>query len=228
MNSVSPICSGIPILDGTLNGGVKMGEILQIVGPGGVGKTTLALQFALNVARKGNRVLYVNSEGTFPILRLKQLASTAFQQLSPLITIISINKFSDQTQLVKKLNRYLSTEVKLIVFDTIVSLYRKECGKGTNNILLNKKLNQQFGIIAHHLESKTFAVIMINQVRGDFDSDENYQPVANHILSYWVDHSIQIARAESKGYREFKLLKEKESETTAFTLELHELGFKEL
>ena len=228
MNHTQLICSGIQVLDDALNGGVKLGEILQIVGPGGVGKTTLALQFALNVARKGNRVLYVNSESTFPILRLKQLAATDFPNLSPLITIISIQTFSDQIQLVKKLDRYLSTEVKLLVFDTIVSLYRKECGQGTDNILLNKKLNQQFGIIAHHLESNSFAVIVINQVRGDFSSDENYQPVANRILSYWVDHSIEIARAESKGYREFKLLKEKESEKTAFTLELHELGFKEL
>ena len=228
MNSGSPISSGISILDDALNGGIKPGEILQIVGPGGVGKTTLALQFTLDVVRKGHRVLFVNSEGTFPILRLKQLAATAFPQLSPLISIISINKFSDQIQLVKKLDRYLSTEVKLVVFDTIVSLYRKECGQGTDNILLNKKLNQQFGIIAHYLESISFAVIVVNQVRGDFDNDENYQPVANRILSYWADHSIQISRAESKGYREFKLLKEKESETTAFTLELHELGFKEL
>jgi RecA/RadA recombinase len=228
MKNTSPIGSGIPILDNALNGGIKLGEILQIVGPGGVGKTTLALQYALEVARKGNQVLYVNSEGSFPILRLKQLGATAFSKLSPLITVVSPKEFAEQAQLVKELDKYLSPEVKLLVFDTIVSLYRKEVGETTNNILLNRMLNQQFGLIANALESNLFAVIVINQVRGDFSQEEDFQPVANRILSYWVDHSIQIARAESKGYREFKLLKEKETEPTTFTLELQELGFKEL
>jgi DNA repair protein RadB len=228
MNNTPPISSGIPILDAALNDGIKYGELLQIVGPGGVGKTTLALQFSLDVVRKGNRVIYVNSEGTFPILRLKQLATADFPTLSPLISVVSLKEFSDQVQLVKQLDRYLSPEVKLIVFDTIVSLYRKECGESADTILLNRKLNQQFGIIANYLESKSFAVIVINQVRGDLSGNETFQPVADRILSYWVDHSIQIDRSESKGYREFKLLKEKESEPTTFTLELHELGFKEL
>jgi RecA/RadA recombinase len=228
MNAALPICSGIPILDDVLNGGIKLGEILQIVGPGGVGKTTLALQFSLDVARKGNRVLYVNSEGKFPILRLKQLAATAFPELSSLITVVSLKEFSDQIQLVKGLDKYLSPEVKLLVFDTIVSLYRKECGQSDDNILLNRMLNQQFGILANYLQSLSFAIIVINQVKGDFSGDENFQPVANQILSYWVDHSIQIARAESKGYRDFKMKKEKDSEPTTFTLELQELGFKEL
>jgi len=228
MKNSLQISSGIPILDDALSGGIKYGEILQIVGPGGVGKTTLALQFSLEVARKGNRVLYVNSESTFPILRLKQLAATSFPNLSPLITVVSLKEFSDQVQLVKELDKYLSPDMKLLVFDTIVSLYRKECGESNDTILLNRMLNKQFGIIANYLESNSFAVVVINQVRGDFSGDETYQPVANRILSYWVDHTIQIARAESKGYREFKLLKEKESEPRTFTLELHELGFKEL
>ena len=82
------IQSGSSLLDEALEGGLDAGSIFHIYGPGGVGKTTLALQFMIDVTRKGNRVLYVNSEGKFPLVRLKQMSTTDFDRVSPLITIV--------------------------------------------------------------------------------------------------------------------------------------------
>ncbi len=214
------------VLDEALGGGLRGDDILHIVGPGGVGKTTLALQFTINVARNGNRVFYVNLGGKFPLLRLKQMASTDFNQITPLITVVSPITFHEQSQLVGKLETLISPDVRLLVFDTIVSLYRKEYGKNSDNITLNRKLNQQLGILVSFVKSRFIPVIIINQVRGDIEGENNFQPVANSIVSYWSTCSIQITKAESKGYREFKLTKRHEGEPKTFVLQLQSLGFR--
>lgn len=220
------IPSGALSFDEALGGGLDEGEILHIFGPGGVGKTTLALQFAINAARKNNRIFYVNSEGQFPLVRLKQMTSTQFNEISPLITIVSPANFSEQAKFVSNLDSLITPDVKLLVFDTIVSHYRREYGPKTDTVMLNRKLNQQFGLIANVARSQNLAVIVINQVRGDVDNGEHFLPVANSVASYWGNCHLQITRAESKGYREFKLKISEESEPRILMMSLHASGFR--
>ena len=54
------IPSGVPGLDAMLGGGLWSGSTTLVVGPTGSGKTTLALQFALEGMRRNEPVLYVN------------------------------------------------------------------------------------------------------------------------------------------------------------------------
>ncbi|MFX1318305.1 MAG: ATPase domain-containing protein [Promethearchaeota archaeon] len=224
MSTIKPLQSGAISLDEVLGGGLNEGEVLQVFGPGGVGKTTLALQFSINVARKGNRVIYVNSEGKFPILRLKQMTPTDFDSISPLISIVSPTNFIEQANFVSQLDSILTSDTKLLVFDTIVSHYRKEYG--TNNVILNRKLNQQLGLIVSAARSSGFSVIMINQVRGDIEDRNHFLPVAESVTSYWSTYILQITRAESKGYREFKLIKEKIREPIILMMNLQSSGFR--
>jgi RecA/RadA recombinase len=220
------ISSGVLTLDDALDGGLDEGEILHIFGPGGVGKTTLALQFTIKVARKGNRIFYVNSEGQFPLVRLKQMTSTHFNEISPLITIVSPAGFSEQAKFVSNLDSLIAPDVKLLVFDTIVSHYRREYGPKTDTVMLNRKLNQQFGLIANAARSLNLVVIMINQVRGNIDNGDHFLPVAASVTSYWGTYHLQITRAESQGYREFKLRKSEESEPRILMMSLQSSGFR--
>ncbi len=220
------ISSGATLLDEVLGGGIDGAEILHIFGPGGVGKTTIALQFTISVARKGKRVFYVNSGGKFPLIRLKQLTTTDFDRISPLITIMTPESFNEQTKLVSKLDSLLSSDVKLLVFDTIVSLYRKEFGSHADNVMLNRQLNQQFGMIVSIARSLELPVIILNQVRGDIDNEDQFLPVAESVTSYWSTYTLRITRAESKGYREFKLVKGEESEPKIWMMNLQSSGFR--
>jgi len=56
--------TGFDLLDSCLGGGLHAGELTVLGGAPGVGKTTLALQMARNVARSGGRVTYVCYEHT--------------------------------------------------------------------------------------------------------------------------------------------------------------------
>ncbi|WP_267640643.1 ATPase domain-containing protein [Haloarchaeobius amylolyticus] len=70
-----PISSGNENLDALLNGGVERGTTTLISGPTGVGKTTVAMQFLLSAAERGERgviYLFEESENTF-VLRAESL-----------------------------------------------------------------------------------------------------------------------------------------------------------
>src|SRR5207248_7282683 len=54
-----PAPTGFAMLDRTISGGLKPGELMLIGGAQGLGKTTLTLQMARNMAAAGANVLYV-------------------------------------------------------------------------------------------------------------------------------------------------------------------------
>ncbi len=57
-----PWPTGFVPLDTYLSGGLRPGELTLLGGPQGLGKTTMALQMARQVAAKGHPVLYVSYE----------------------------------------------------------------------------------------------------------------------------------------------------------------------
>ena len=55
------LTTGVPNLDVVLGGGIPEGHLLFVVGAPGSGKTTLALQVAMHVARGGGKVVLVST-----------------------------------------------------------------------------------------------------------------------------------------------------------------------
>ena len=67
------LSTGTEILDVLLDGGYENDAITTIYGPAGAGKTNFALLAAVNVAKLGKKVIYIDTEGGFSIARLEQL-----------------------------------------------------------------------------------------------------------------------------------------------------------
>ena len=64
------IPSGVPELDKMLNGGIPRGSVTLIIGPAGIGKTTLGLHFLITAAHRGeNSALYAFDEDINSILK---------------------------------------------------------------------------------------------------------------------------------------------------------------
>ena len=76
--------TGIEELDRVLGGGVVAGSLLLVGGDPGVGKSTLLLQAAANLARGGARVLYVSGEESAAQLRMRaqRLAAEVMERLA--------------------------------------------------------------------------------------------------------------------------------------------------
>lgn len=67
--------SGIPALDNQLlQGGFRVGSVTEIYGSAGSGKTNLALQICLEVAKRGMAAAFIETEGKFSLERLHELA----------------------------------------------------------------------------------------------------------------------------------------------------------
>ena len=63
--------SGVPALDDLLHGGLDRGSSTLLMGPAGSGKSTVALQYAVNTAIEGGRAAIFAFDETIPILRTR-------------------------------------------------------------------------------------------------------------------------------------------------------------
>ena len=54
---------GCPQFDRLLGGGIETGSVTLLYGEAGAGKTNVCLQIARNIASKGEKVAYIDTEG---------------------------------------------------------------------------------------------------------------------------------------------------------------------
>ncbi|KAA0595352.1 AAA family ATPase [Azospirillum lipoferum] len=66
--------SGLPALDELMGGGLTQGTTTMLVGPSGVGKSSLALQYVTAAVERGEHAAYFSFDETFKTLGLRSLA----------------------------------------------------------------------------------------------------------------------------------------------------------
>jgi len=80
------LCSNLPALDAMFAGGIQRGSSTLILGPAGVGKSTIAMQYAYAAARRGERAVLYSFDETLRTARMRarslgmQIDSTIEQQ----------------------------------------------------------------------------------------------------------------------------------------------------
>ena len=119
-------------IDNLLNGGVEKGTITQIFGPPGSGKSNIALVLAVNVAKQGKKVVYVDTEGGISINRIKQIAGEDFSKIVNNIIVFEPTSFLEQNENLKTIELWIRKhhdDVDLCVLDSAVALYRVEIGR---------------------------------------------------------------------------------------------------
>jgi RecA/RadA recombinase len=109
------------------------------------------------------------------------------------IIVFNLMNFNEQTTLINKLKNFITQKLRLLIFDTITNLYRKELWNKENNVKLNKELNRQVALIKSICVEKNVVGILLNQVRSILDGVSlNFEPVANKIINHWCDYNIEI------------------------------------
>lgn len=134
-DTVPKLTTGVRSLDELLGGGLRSGDIYELIGEFGAGKTQLCHQLAVTVQlpedRGGvsGRALYVDTEGTFSTQRIRQIAGR-FGLDEPLKGIYvkrveSVVALEDLV--VKSLPRFIEEkQVRLVVIDSVIALYRAQ------------------------------------------------------------------------------------------------------
>ena len=190
-------------IDNLLNGGVEKGTITQIFGPPGSGKSNIALVLAVNVAKQGKKVVYVDTEGGISINRIKQIAGEDFSKIVNNIIVFEPTSFLEQNENLKTIELWIRKhhdDVDLCVLDSAVALYRVDDMKSSR---LNKELGKQMGILAKIVRNYDVAVVLTNQIYSSFDDDNKdaVKAVGGTILQYWSKTIIQLERNEEFNKR---------------------------
>ena len=190
------IPTGCGSLDKLLNGGLPIDGVSLVYGEAETGKSSLAVQCAVNTARMDCKTLFIDSDGTFSPRRLSQIAYYDSEKVSPLITLVKPTTFEEQAMAIDNLDEYITEKVGLVVVDTITSLYRAELGDSKKTFALNRELNRQVACLAQIAKTHKVAALIISQVRSVFaETHVSIEPVATRVLKFWSEVVLNLKHA---------------------------------
>jgi DNA repair protein RadB len=182
-------------LDKLLEGGIPIKGLSLIYGEAATGKTTLAIQCAVNVARRGEKTIFVDGDNEFSPKRLSQIADYELDIISPWIILMRPKSFQEQGTIIDHLERYLKKKVRLLIIDTVTSLYRTELSFSEEGFILNRELNRQIACLAQLTRRHEIATLITGQVRSVPNDDHvEVEPVASRVLRFWSDVIISLER----------------------------------
>jgi RecA/RadA recombinase len=162
------------------------------------GKTTMAIQCAVNCARRGYKTLFIDCDSTFSSKRLAQIASKNLEKIAESIFLMRPENFKEQTLVMEKLPNYLTEKFGLAVVDTITSFYRVEVAESPKKTFeLNRELNRQLALLAQIAKTQKIAVLLTSQVRSVLNETyESIEPVATRVLKFWAEVIIAMRPTE--------------------------------
>ncbi|MFC1704983.1 DNA repair and recombination protein RadB [Nanoarchaeota archaeon] len=183
--------TGSRIMDGMLQGGYDCDIITTIYGPAGSGKTNLALLCAINVARNNKKVIYIDTEGSFSLDRLRQIALD-YKKILGRMVFLRPTSFSEQKKDFEKLKDIVNDKIGLVVVDTIGMLYRIELGTSSDIYEVNRTLGKQISYLAEIARKKQIPVLLTNQVYSDFENKDKIKIVGGDLLKYGSKCLIEL------------------------------------
>jgi len=186
-------------LDEFLKGGFQVGSVTLVFGEAETGKTTLAMQCAANCARFGFKTLFVDSDETFSARRLSQIAREQFKAIAEMIILVRPNDFREQAVIVDQLTDYVNKSFKLVVFDTVTSLYRLRISElPSKTFELNRELNRQLAVLAQMARTQKIALLLTGQVHSVLNEiPVSIEPVATRVLKFWADTVVAMRLTEN-------------------------------
>lgn len=186
-----PISSGIAEIDNLLHGGLERGTITMFSGPGGVGKTTLGMQFMKEAAERGERsVVYLFEEGeetllhrseaiNHPIHAMKERGTLSIVQLEPLQ--FAPDEFAN---LVRK--EVEEKNARIVMIDGVA---------GYTTSVQSGDLVLHLHALCRYLKNMGVTVVLVDEVEG-ITGDFKVTDVG---ISYLADNLIFLRYLELNG-----------------------------
>lgn len=213
------ISTGSHILNQFLHGGYETDIITTLYGPGGSGKSNLAIILTTSQAKKQNKTILIDTEGGFSTERFKQIHGGEKEQIEKDLQNIFLLKptsFQEQEKAFQQMLKHVKQEtISLIIIDSIAMLYRLELGtaietKDQNQISkINRKLANQLRTLNEIARKQSIPVIITNQVYSQFSSkveslssnisaERRVSMVGGDLLKYWSKCLIELKNYNGK------------------------------
>ena len=235
------ISAGSFDLNKFLFGGYETDIITTLYGPGGSGKSNLCILAATSQAKKGNKVIFVDTEGGFSSERFKQIHGGTKEEIDLALQNIFLLKptsFAEQEKSFQQLLDHVKKEtISLIIIDSIAMLYRLELGEAISEdsqekiSKVNRKLANQLRTLNEIARKQNIPVIVTNQVYATFtqNSEEKnlerqVSMVGGDLLKYWSKCLIEIKN--DHGRRKLVLKKHRSLPEKELAFEITNVGIR--
>ena len=198
-NESGRISTGFEGLDEILGGGLVPGAVILIAGDPGVGKSTLLMQVAKNLARSV-RVLYITGEESAAQVRLRA------QRLN--VTSDNVLVASEQN-VVNAADMLLNTECSVAVVDSIQAVYHPEISSAAGSV---SQVREGTQLLIHAAKSKNIATILVGHVTKDGTI------AGPRVLEHMVDVVLQFEGDRTRQLRILRAIKNRFGSTTELAL----------
>jgi len=231
------ISSGSYDLNTWLYGGYEKDVITMIAGPAGSGKTNFSILASCSQARKGNKVIFMDTEGGFSVERVKQVVGENYEDILKNIFLLEPVSFDEQKKaFTNLLNHLKKDQIGLIVIDGMAMLYRLELGdavksKDDSRVReVNREVAKQMRVLSEIARKKNIPVIITNQVYGGFVCEEDWKKgirgeiniVGGDLFKYWSKCILELKH--DRGRRKCVLLKHRSLATKELNFDIRNKG----
>jgi DNA repair protein RadB len=194
------ISTGNKELDDFLQGGYDKDVITTLYGPSGCGKTTLCMLAAIAVIARGKRAIYIDTEGSFSVERMKQIRPEDYENIMKKMLFLKPINFQEQQKSFDKLRKLVDDTIGIIIVDTISMLYRLEVGQTKDVYEVNKKLGVQISHLTQISRKKKIPILLANQVYSSFEEKDKVNMVGGDILKYGSKTLLEL-QSMNQGHR---------------------------
>ncbi|MSS74557.1 DNA repair and recombination protein RadB [Candidatus Pacearchaeota archaeon] len=232
------ISAGSYDLNNWLQGGYDTDVITTFYGGPGCGKTNFCLTAAVSQAKKGNKVIFIDTEGGFSSERVKQLIDSksvngskgdfknlSFEQILSNIFVLKPTNFKEQQQSFDQLLKHLKEHVSLIIVDGMTMLYRLDFAEARKDISelqqVNSVLTKQMRLLAEIARKNNIPVLVTNQV---YQWNNETRMVAGDIMKYWSKCLIELVN--DRGVRTAYLRKHRSLPEKLIDFQIQDSGIR--
>ncbi len=231
------ISTGSYDLNKWLYGGYEKDIITMIAGPPGSGKTNFVILASCSQAKKGNKILFIDTEGGFSLERVKQIVGESYEEILKNIFLLKPTNFQEQKKILNSLLQKIKKELfSLIIIDSMAMHYRLELGDATKSDSdkkvkeVNREIAKQMRILSEISRKQNIPIIITNQVYSEFLPQEELKKgiekqvniVGGNIFQYWSKCIIELRN--EKGKKKAILLKHRSLPKKEINFEIKDKG----
>lgn len=206
------LMTGSRDLNEWLEGGYENDIITLFYGPFASGKSNFVVLAACHNAKKGKKIIFIDTEGSLSLDRIKQMTGNLPEIVLKNIVILKPTNFQEQKQAFLKLQKEIkSGNIGLIVVDSMTMLYRLELAEarksGKDEVRrVNNDLVKQMNALYEIARKNEIPILITGQVYGEFLSEEDWLAgkeagvgiVGGRILEYYCKCIIELQNRNGK------------------------------
>ena len=182
----TPRSTGIAELDRVLGGGLVPGSVTLLGGEPGIGKSTVLLQAAAEVAAMGRKVLYLSGEESAQQVRLRAERLGALHPMLWLATEISLPQV---------LGAIASVEPDLVIVDSVQTLLNPELASTPGSVGQVRECTHR---LVQEAKRTGCAIVLVGHVtkEGSLAGPRVLEHMVDTVLSFEGDrhHALRLLR----------------------------------